>query len=576
MFSRTGLIGMITHPANSGGMKILIADDDATTRALLAGLVRKLGHEVVTVNDGAAALAAFALDQPDMVLIDGRMPGMDGYEATARIRALNADRWTPILFIAAESDNAEIVRALDAGADDYLIKPVHPAVLRAKLVAVTRVHTLYREGEIQRQHLQTFHDAAEREGRITGHLMKKLINVEQLDDPILDCLVVPIDQYSGDLVAAARTPRGILHVMLGDAVGHGLAAALNVLPIVPCFYSMTAKGFNLDMIAVELNRTLRQYMPIDRFVATTLIAVDEHARRVSVWNGGNPDVIVFDDAGAVAARFASQNMALGIVPEAAFDPVVEEFHYPVSCQIFACSDGVVEDYGAVDDNLSRQRRVEAMLAQTPPSLRMKRLRSALAARTDDGSAGDDMSAVLLRCDVAVPSLQPALPRMPAQWKFNASFGAADLRRLDVPGMLLDVIASVPGAYFHMRQLGVVVSELFANALDHGLLALPSTLKDAEFGAFYEARNEALARLERGSIDITLESLWRDGRPLLILRVRDSGAGFDRSGGSLDRHGRGLTLVHALCASVEYNACGNEVSVVYALDEGIAAPLRAVA
>ncbi len=575
------MIGMNAQSAKSG-MKILIADDDATSRVLLAGLARQLGHEALTVNDGAAALAAFEAAQPDLVLLDGRMPGMDGYEATACIRALDRAHWTPILFVAAESNTAEIVRALDAGADDYLVKPVHPAVLRAKLSAVTRVQKLYEEGDAQRRHLQKFHDAAEQEGRITSHLMKKLVNAEKLDDPVLDCLVQPIANYSGDLVAAARTPSGSLHVMLADAVGHGLAAALNVLPIVPCFYSMTAKGFNIDMIAVELNRTLRQHMPVDRFVATTLIAVDEAARRVSVWNGGNPDVVAFNDAGAVVARFASRNLSLGIVPEAAFDPLVEEYEYKASCQLFACSDGVVEDYVAVSDGLARQQRVEGMLAQTPPSLRMKRLRSALAARTDDGSAGDDMAVVLLRCDPARQALRPVLPRMPAQWQFNAGFDADDLRRLDVVGMLLDVIASVPGAYFHMRQLGVVVSELFANALDHGVLALSSALKNggAGFEAFYEARSAALATLEQGSIEVQMESRWRDGAPLLLLRFRDSGGGFDaaawRGGGATERHGRGLALVRSLCDQVEFNARGNEVSVVYALAPSAAEPLRAVA
>jgi CheY-like chemotaxis protein len=562
-------------------MKILIADDDAASRVQLGGLARELGHDAIVVNDGVEALAEFVARQPDLVLLDGCMPRVDGYEATARIRALDTQRWTPILFVAAESDGVEIARALDAGADDYLVKPVHPSVLRAKISALTRVQALHQEGEAQQRRLQKFHDAAEHEGRITGHLMKKLINAGQLDDPILDCMVVPIDKYSGDLVAAARTPRGILHVMLADAVGHGLAAALNLLPIVPCFYAMTAKGFNLDMIAVELNRTLRQYMPVDRFVATTLIAVDEQARRITVWNGGNPDVVAFDDAGAVMARFASRNLAVGIVPEAAFEPVVEEFEYSRSCQLFACSDGVVEDYGNVGADLERQQHVEDMLAQTPPLLRIKRMRAALSARTDDGSAGDDMAVVLLRCDVAVPAVRPALPRMPAQWQFNASFDIADLRRLDVVGMVLNVIEGVPGAYFHRRQLGVVVAELFANALDHGLLELPPALKSAGGLEVYgEARSAALTRLDRGSIDIQVESQWRDGRPLLVLRVRDSGAGFDaaavRAGGSDDRRGRGIDLVRALCASVEYNARGNEVRVVYALEDSVAEPLRAVA
>jgi hypothetical protein len=298
-------------------------------------------------------------------------------------------------------------------------------------------------------------------------------------------------------------------------------------------------------------------------------------------------VIAFDDTGAVIARFAPNNLALGIVPELAFDPLVDVFDYTVSCQLFACSDGVVEDYGPSPAGVERQQRVETMLAQAPPSLRLKQLRNALAARKDEGSAGDDMTVALVRCDMSAPVLQMPAPRMPARWRFDATFGARDLRELDVVGLLREVITSVPGGYFHMRQLGLVVTELFANALDHGVLALASSLKDDDpaddesgMERFDRARTEALARLERGSIDVRIESLWRDGRALLGLQFRDSGAGFDtallRAPADLVRHGRGIALVRALCASVDFHGPGNDVHVIYALEDAQAEPLRAVA
>jgi CheY-like chemotaxis protein/anti-sigma regulatory factor (Ser/Thr protein kinase) len=564
-------------------MEILIADDDPAARLLLGALVQKLGHQPILAANGVEALRAFEASQPDLLLIDGQMPLLDGYDATRRIRALNAERWTPILFIAAATDSAAIACAIEAGADDYLPKPVDPAVLRAKLAAVERVRRLYQQGEAQKQLLQNYHDAAEQEGRIASHLLQKLVSAEQLADPLLDCLVVPITNYSGDLVAAARTPQGVLHVMLADAVGHGLAAAINVLPIVPCFYAMTAKGFDLDLIAIELNRTLRQYMPVDRFVATTLIALDPLAHRVKTWNGGNPAVLALDHAGNILRRFDSKNLALGILAEAAFDPVVDVFEYTVACQVFACSDGVVEDYGQSDDGIERQVWVEQMLQETPPSLRMKRLRSALAARTSDGNAEDDMTVVLLKCDPAA-GLPVAAPRLLSHWKFDATFDARDLREFDVPNLLLDTIASVPGMRLHLRRLGTVVTELFANALDHGLLRLaPGAAPGARGVAdFRAARAAALARLEHGSIAVRIESRQEGGRALLVIRFRDSGNGFSAAaqpgaGTAVTpaAAGRGLALVRSLCASVEHSGNGNEVRAVYVVNETANEPLQAV-
>lgn len=562
-------------------MKILIADDDPTSLALLAGLARRLGHEVITAVDGEDALAAFAVQAPDLVMLDGRMPVLDGCATTLRLRALTGTRWLPILFVAAESDHAAIAGALDAGADDYLVKPVHPAVLKAKLCAVDRLRTLYGEVEAQKRFLQDYHDRAEDEGRLAAYLMGKLVGAGQPVGDLLQQVVVPLSTYSGDLVAAARAPRGAHHFMLADAVGHGLTAALNLLPIVPSFHAMTAKDFDLDSTVIELNRALRLYVPADRFVAATLISVDPAVRRIKVWNGGNPPVLLFDDTGRVLQRFASRNLALGIVPDAAFAPVVESFDYDEPCQLFACSDGVVDDFGRTAVEGGRQAQIEAMIAQTPPALRLKRLRGVLAARTAEGSADDDMAVILVRCDAAQPAQRPP-PRLPARWQHHARFDAADLRELDVVGLLLEVIATAPGAHFHLRGIGTVVAELVANAVDHGVLGLVSAEKDASDGLerYFGERAAALAALAEGGIEVELGLAVRGGRPLLEIAVRDSGPGFRPAArpaaGARARHGRGLALLRSLCAYVEFGAAGNEVRVGYALDDPLPAAGRAAA
>jgi CheY-like chemotaxis protein len=571
-------------------MEILIAEDDPGARVQLAGLAQKLGHQVVVVGDGEAAVRAFAARRPDLVMIDGQIPQLDGYAATRRMRELATERWVPIMFVAGDADPQAVTRALEAGAEYYVVKPVNMAMLRAKLAVVERVHRLYQEGARQQQLLQSYRDAAEQEGRIAGHLLQKLVSAEQLADPLLDCLVVPVTNYSGDLVAAARTPNGVLHVMLADAVGHGLAAAINVLPIVPCFYAMTAKGFDLDMIAIELNRTLRQYMPVDRFVATTLIALDPVACRLKVWNGGNPEVLAFDPAGNIIRRFASKNLALGILAEAAFDPVVDVMDYSVACQVFACSDGVVEDYGVSDDGIERQQRIERMLEETPPSLRMKRMRSALAARTFDGNAQDDMTVVLLQCDPA--AARPAPPRLFAQWQFKAAFDLRDLREFDVPGLLLDTIATVPGLRPHLRRLGPVVAELFADAVDHCLLrtAVPAGGGGRVAAVAGAARAAALAQLERGSIAAHLELRQDSGPAALVIALRGgadstpavpapAGALTERlfaSGNPLAGCGCSATSLGAARTHVDLGGGGCELRVVYALDAAVTAAVQAAA
>ena len=126
-------------------MKVLIADDSSTIRSVLARLVEKMGHEVIQAADGSEAVMLFDSERPDLVLIDVMMPVMDGYEAARRMRARRADEWFPIIFLSSMEDDQDLERAIEAGGDDYLVKPVSYVVLNAKIRAMQRIETMRRK-----------------------------------------------------------------------------------------------------------------------------------------------------------------------------------------------------------------------------------------------------------------------------------------------------------------------------------------------------------------------------------------------------------------------------------------------
>ena len=123
-------------------MKILIVDDSATIRVALRSLVEKMGHAVVEADDGVKALAAYRSDRPDLVLIDVMMPVMDGYEAARRMREFSPEEWVPIIFLSSKEADQDLDRAIEAGGDDYLVKPVSFVVLNAKIRALHRIETM--------------------------------------------------------------------------------------------------------------------------------------------------------------------------------------------------------------------------------------------------------------------------------------------------------------------------------------------------------------------------------------------------------------------------------------------------
>jgi len=114
--------------------KILVVDDDAHVQRLLGYTLKQEGYEVLTAADGAEGLRLWGVETPALVLLDVMLPRMDGYQVAQKIRAEEGSGvHVPIIMLTAESDVEQRIRGLRAGADDYLVKPFHPAELLARI-----------------------------------------------------------------------------------------------------------------------------------------------------------------------------------------------------------------------------------------------------------------------------------------------------------------------------------------------------------------------------------------------------------------------------------------------------------
>ena len=114
---------------------ILIVDDNAQNRAVLTDFLVSFGHTSIAAEDGRVALARMARARPDLVLLDLMMPVMDGYEILDRMKSDPVLRHVPVVVISAVDEISSVVRCLERGADDYLVKPFNPALLEARVTA---------------------------------------------------------------------------------------------------------------------------------------------------------------------------------------------------------------------------------------------------------------------------------------------------------------------------------------------------------------------------------------------------------------------------------------------------------
>ena len=114
--------------------KILVVDDDPNVQRLLQYTLKQEGYEVVVAGDGAEGFRLWGAEQPDLILLDVMLPKLDGYQVATKIRTEEGTTGhVPIIMLTAEREVEQKVRGLRAGADDYLIKPFHPAELLARI-----------------------------------------------------------------------------------------------------------------------------------------------------------------------------------------------------------------------------------------------------------------------------------------------------------------------------------------------------------------------------------------------------------------------------------------------------------
>lgn len=180
-------------------MKILIADDDPVSRRVLEAALLRLGHEPVSAVDGTSALAALAMpDAPRLAILDWMMPGVDGLTVCRTIRR-NPGPYTYVILLTARHQPEDLVQALDAGADDYLTKPLNRVELRARLQSGERVVAL-QEDLLRTQaaltHLAT-HDRLTglwNRGRVVDELARELSRARREKAP-LSVAMVDLDHF---------------------------------------------------------------------------------------------------------------------------------------------------------------------------------------------------------------------------------------------------------------------------------------------------------------------------------------------------------------------------------------------
>ena len=552
---------------NPGLGKALIVDDEKTNRLILRSLLSRQGYEIVEAIDGQQAVDLFHAEQPDIIFMDVMMPVIDGYEATRQIKAAAGNRFVPVIFLTAITDEQALAECIEAGGDDFLVKPYDKLILQSKIRSMQRIASLHRE-------VQGMYGMIKREQEIAESVFINAIQSSNIENPNIKQVVRPAGIFGGDIVLSAYSPSRDLYFLTGDFTGHGLLSALGAMPVSEVFSAMTTKGFSAEEILVGINRKLKSMLPTGMFFGAQLIVVNHDLEHVRVFNAGMPDVVIVDGiSNRIKHCLRSNGLPLGV--EAEIEPKSMVQYAPIgrNDKILMYSDGLTEARNAADEVYGSERLMEA-ISNAPADGIFEHLIDDLdrfcGQRT---TQSDDVTLVEISC------VHDVLPEVEAdsaggvqarhsgdrgEWKLSLRFDGARLRETNPVPILVSYLLEMEQLEEQRKALFTVLTELYLNALDHGVLRLDSSLKadPSGFEKYFRTREKRLAKLKSGHVIFDLSVHQDKDRRNILLRVEDSGKGFDYDEHTLVTNwqmalsGRGIFLIQDLCDSLDYEGNGN--------------------
>ncbi len=559
-------------------LKILVADDNQTDRMILASIVKKQGHEVVTAEDGVEAVEKFTEFAPDIILMDALMPRMTGQEAARKIKELAGDEVVPIIFLTSLQDAESLADCLDSGGDDFLSKPYNRIILKAKIAAFSRMRRMHGTVQHQRDEIRERNDHMLLEQQVAKAVYDNVAHSGCLELNNIKYLLSPLAVFNGDVLLAARKPSGDMHVLLGDFTGHGLPAAIGAMPLAEIFYGMTSKGFNLQEILREVNLKLKTILPVGYFCCTCMVCLNFRSSEMEVWMGGLPDFFLYRAADQDVERVKSNHLPLGVLNTHAFDSSTYTYAMEPGDRFYMWSDGILEARNHNNDLFGDTRLEEVFSTNQNADTIFEDILAAVNDFIGEADRDDDTTLLELKMvdpeELGSAEIARAAGSItgPAEWQVDITLKDDQLRDYNPLPLLMHVVSEVPSLRDQSGQLYTLVAELFSNAFEHGVLGLNSSLKASPEG-FAEYYSERAKRSENVKGYIRIECRHepdQSGGGDLLIRLEDSGPGFDHQKmmSKLDMKGkdvysgRGIPLIASLCDKLAYEGRGNVVKAEY--------------
>lgn len=548
-------------------MHILIIEDDSIFAEILQTFMEDHKCSTVVVNTLAEAKAQLSTSVFQFVLLDNHLPDGDGINFIKVVKKISSVP-VPVMMITGDGNQLLMSEAFNNGADDFIVKPLSLDLLWQKL---QRVHGLYvKEAKLaeQTKSLKRLLDKQECEEQLARYVYEHVSATLRNETECVDTYLQSSSVFNGDVFICDTAPNGNCFVMLADATGHGLSAAISILPLVATIRAMIKKGLSLAHIIHEANKKLCIELPDDKFVTLIGVEVNFHKQNMTIFNGGMPDIVSIRHDRSLE-RFASTSLALGIMEPEDFDPGILTIETRPIRNLFFFSDGLIEQQNLFGEEFGMERTMKILNHWDYKESLLGRMVNHFNVFNELNELQDDLSI----CDLQIDALmnKHLHERKSAQNKKTGQLIASVrlegnlIAASDIIGIFDGLMKCVDVVGDLRQKAFTVFAELISNALDHGILDLDSALKNdfAGFAEYMELKEERLENIkESDCLEMSITFIPKTQE--MMFSIKDSGSGYefenstDMKDGALS--GRGMSLIKKLCKQVDVHAPGNNTSV----------------
>jgi len=311
-----------------GQATLLVVDDNDMNRSVLRHKLEREGYRVETADGGLAVLRRLEQvpsgEEPgiDLILLDLLMPDLNGDQVLQRLKREPNWRDIPVIMISAWDDLASIVRCIEIGAEDYLVKPFEAALLRARIGSALEKRWLRR-----------------REIEQAVQIQRSLMPPPAPPGAIIDGRNRPVRYVSGDFFQHFRRSDGVIPFTLGDVAGKGFDAALLMAKMAGLFHYLSKSSKDCAALLATLNQEFYDRAHPGRFVTAVVGFYDPASRRLTFANAGHVPPVLITADGAVR-QFPAQAPPLGVLPQLRL--TAEEIELAPGSAFYIFSDGFIE------------------------------------------------------------------------------------------------------------------------------------------------------------------------------------------------------------------------------------------